>query len=153
MKQSYWSEDGFHCTHAKEIKRQDTIDYSTASDYLLFKAFLNYMIEKRVLKVDVGKVIGIEEQDISTVFKENKSKIITIANVLCSLQIIKYINIENNRNEEAYVFPDVDDSLLIPNITEKTTFDEEDVKAMENEVSKIRKRIEKLENLTSSQDK
>ena len=83
-------------------------------------------------------------------FKENKSKIITIANVLCSLHVIKYINVENNRNEEAYVFPDVDDSLLIPNITEKTTFDEEDVKAMENEVTKIRKRIEKLENLTSS---
>ena len=55
MKQSYWNEEEFHCTHTKENKKQDNIDYSSSSDYLLFKALLNYLIEKRVLKVDVGK--------------------------------------------------------------------------------------------------
>ena len=51
--QSFWSENGFVCTHSKEWKRQETSESSTVAEFSLFKSLLNYMIDNRVLRVKV----------------------------------------------------------------------------------------------------
>lgn len=57
LKQSYWNEKDFNCVHSKDIKKQDgLLDLQLSNEHLLIKSFLNYMIQKRELKVEVSYV-------------------------------------------------------------------------------------------------
>ena len=49
-----------------------------------------------------------------------------------------------------FVFPEIEDSLVCPAVNDRSTFNEEEIKREENELIRMRKRIEKLESLTSS---
>lgn len=73
-----------------------------------------------------------------------------IANILASLHVIKYIVIDSIKNEGMYLFPEVGENVLIPLINDRTTFDQDQIQKEEVELARLRKRVEKLENLTSS---
>lgn len=60
VKQSFWNDNEFNCVHSKEWKRQDHPDFSLISDYSLFNSFLQYMIDRRMLKVEVVCLIIIK---------------------------------------------------------------------------------------------
>lgn len=148
--QSFWSENGFVCTHSKEWKRQETSESSTVAEFSLFKSLLNYMIDNRVLRVKVKMRVHHDNQDIPLVFKGNEASIIRIANILASLHVIRYIVVEEEEKEGIFVFPEIEDSLVCPVVNDRSTFNEEEIKREENELIRMRKRIEKLESLTSS---
>lgn len=55
--QSFWSENGFVCTHSKEWKRQEVSESSTVAEFSLFKSLLNYLVDNRVLRVKVRRIL------------------------------------------------------------------------------------------------
>lgn len=83
-------------------------------------------------------------------FKGNESSVIKIANTLASFHVIKYVVIDSTTNEGIYLMPDLDENRIIPSISERSVFDEEEMKREEAELVRLRKRVEQLENLTSS---
>lgn len=64
--------------------------------------------------------------------------------------MIRYIVVEEEEKEGMFVFPEIEDSLVCPVVNDRSTFNEEEIKREENELIRMRKRIEKLESLTSS---
>lgn len=58
--------------------------------------------------------------------------------------------IDSSTNEGIYLMPDLDENRIVPSVTERFLFDEEEMKREEADLIRLRKRVEQLENLTSS---
>lgn len=134
MEVSHWNGDTFVCCHSKN-ERCDSDVAVHQTDLPLLKSILSFIKRTGYLRVC----------DIKSIFPEQESVVIKIANILCSLQSLYfYIPSATSSSEEGvYVMKKEDRDSDVSEIIPKDICDKE-----KEELSIVKKRIEVLEQMT-----